>query len=155
MTKPPISPDLYLGNHASNFCPNSYHDDKINHCAHFVSHVLDFNFGYTCIKQTGKGNGGASIKVQELFARCPDVGLWEDKPLILRSCLAFVTDKINVDVDSRTMDNIPKKHVGIFHKGHVYHYSNSKNMVVSQTIQQFERHYPGSDIRVYYGRFPT
>lgn len=155
MTTSVTSPDLYLGNHVSSFCPNSYHDDDKNHCAHFVSHVMGFNFGYTCIKQTGKGNGGANIRVQELFARCSDVGMWEDKPSTLLNCLAFVTDKKNVDVDNGTMDNIPKKHVGIFHKGHIYHYSNSKNMVVSQTVEQFGRHYVGKQIRVYFGSFPT
>ena len=155
MSKLLISPDFYMGSHASNFCPNSYHDNKINHCAHFVSHVMGFNFGYTCFHQTGAGNGGASIKVQEIFSRCTDVGLWEDKPSLPLSCLAFVTDQKNVNIDRGTMRNVPKKHVGIFHMGRVYHYSNSKNMVVSQIVDQFRKHYLGKQIRVYFGSFPT
>lgn len=150
-----ITPDFYIGNHVSNFCPNAYHDDDKNHCAHFVSHVRGFGFGYTCIKQTGKGTGGANIRVQELFARCGDVGLWENKPPLLASCLAFVTDLKNVDLNRGTMDNIPNKHVGIFHQDHIYHYSNSKNRVVSQIPQQFRLHYLGKNIRVYYGSFPS
>lgn len=150
-----ISPEFYLGSHVSNFCPNGYHDDKENHCAHFVSHVLGFNFGYTCIMQTGKGAGGASIRVQELFARCPEVGMWEDKPPLLLSCLAFVTDMKNVDLGSQTMKNVRKKHVGIFYKGRIYHYSNSRDKVSGQSADQFKRHYPGVGIRVYFGTFPS
>lgn len=148
------SPEFYLGNHVSNFCPNDYHDDKDNHCAHFVSHVLGFNFGYTCIMQTGKGARGASMRVHELFAQCPEVGIWEDKPPLLDSCLAFVTDMKNVDLKNQTMKNVPKKHVGIFYKERIYHYSNSRDKVSGQGADQFKRHYSGVGIRLYYGTFP-
>ena len=65
----------YLSKHISDICGSEYIDDKTNHCAHFVSHVLGYQFGFTCKNMTGKGKDGVCIRVHELFPRCPSVGL--------------------------------------------------------------------------------
>src|SRR6516164_6461292 len=56
------------------------HDQKINHCAHFVSHVLKLNdalhIGVTCAQMTSKGKtlkspgAGACLRVNEVFNFC-------------------------------------------------------------------------------------
>ena len=147
-------PSTYLGKHIKDICGNQFHKDSDNHCAHFVSHVKGIAVGYLCRNMTGKGKGGASIRVHEIFAKCPDVGKWDDRPAAVSECLAFVTDSKNVDVTKKTMANVPKKHVGIYKGGSVYHYSNTKNKVVKQTPEQFKKHYTGTTIEVYYGTFP-
>jgi len=145
--------EALLGNHISSHCDQNLIADNLNHCAHFVSHVMGYEFGYQCGNQTQSSGEGATIRVQEVFSRCPKVGLWSDKGACLTSCLAFVTKKSNVDLVRKTMSNVPRKHIGIFAGGYIYHYSNSKDEVVKQTPAQFANHYQGADYAVFYGTF--
>jgi hypothetical protein len=151
-----INMEQYLGNPISKVCKNGYHKDSDNHCAHFVSHVLGLRFGFKCRDMTGKGElaNAANIRVHEIFAKCPSVGKWNDRPEKLDPCLAFVTSASNVKLKNKFMNNHPRKHIGIFHKGKIYHYSNSKDKVVEQTPEAYAKHYSGSDISVYYGAIP-
>ena len=143
----------YLGKNIKDICPNSFINNGDNHCAHFVSHVMGYSFGFRCKGMTGKGTGvGASIRVNEVFAQCPRVGLWADKPA--GDCLIFITSTDNVNVDSKVMGTRPKKHIGIFCNNNVYHYSNSKDKVITQTAEEFALHYIGSSFQLYYGTFP-
>lgn len=154
MPVPTLDRDLNnrLGLHIRAICDCSYSDDHQNHCAHFVSHVMEYRFGFKCRDMTGRGTGlGANIRVHEIFSRCANVGEWADKPA--GNCLAFVTASSNVNLAHRTMANVPAKHIGIFCNNLVYHYSNSRRHVVSQTVDAFGRHYSGSNIKVYYGTF--
>jgi len=146
-----------LGQNISDICSNGYHNSSDNHCAHFVSHILGFRFGFKCRSMTSKGEASeaASIRVHEVFAKCPNVGKWSDKPATTTFCLAFVTSSSNVNLKSKIMRNHPRKHIGVFHNGKIYHYSNSKNKVVEQTPAAYANHYSGSDITVYYGTMPT
>jgi hypothetical protein len=143
----------YVGKNIRHICPNNFISNTSNHCAHFVGHVMGYTFGYCCKGQTGIGQGkGASIKVHEIFNNCQKVGEWANKPA--GSCLAFVTDASTVNLDTKRMINIPKKHVGIYCDGCIYHYSNSKEKVVAVQPPEFGKHYYGSNIKVYFGTFP-
>jgi hypothetical protein len=75
----------YLNKNIRDICPNHFDDNNLNHCAHFVSHVLGIAIGYTCDRMVRGSNGAkANIKVQELFGMwCPEVGAWALKPLRL------------------------------------------------------------------------
>jgi hypothetical protein len=129
-------------------------NDSENHCAHFVSHVLNLSLGATCLTMTGKGASGASIRVHELFRNCGMVGSWDNFPTPLIKCLAFVTDKSNVDLAKKTMQNVPKKHVGIYYFGTIYQYKNAFHQVISQTPEEFSHHYSGDDIKLFFGTIP-
>ncbi len=98
----------------------------------------------------------ACLRVQELFAVCPQVGVWKDAPGDL--CLVFVTDNANVDLKHHTMRNVPKKHVGILSGGQVYNYGNTSDTVVSQTpgdfLKRFQKTY-GGDQALFFGTFPA
>ena len=97
---------LILGKNIEQICPRGYADPHDNHCAHFISHVLGFSFGYTCgMVKTGTGQAG-SIRVQEVFARCQSVGKWDDKPGAVNQCLVFITAAGNVHLSTRQMDNV-------------------------------------------------
>jgi hypothetical protein len=103
------------------------------------------------------GNGktaGATLRVQELFPKCHSVGAWSLRPSSLRSCLVFITRASNVNLASRTMSNVPRKHVGIFLDGHIWHYSNAQQTVVTQLPAQFARHYPSPDNAMFFGTLP-
>ncbi|MGZ5381240.1 MAG: hypothetical protein ACXWFQ_05230 [Thermoanaerobaculia bacterium] len=143
-----------LNKHISEFCGNGYKDDSNNHCAHFVSHSRGYTFGYTC-KAAGNGKGDAAcLRVHEVFARCGDVGLFSDRLSSVTDCLAFVTRSSAVDLGAQTMANIPKKHIGIYNLGSIYHYSNSRHFVIKESPEDFSHHYPGTGFEVYYGTFP-
>lgn len=146
----------YLNNPINKICSNGYHKSSDNHCAHFVSHVLGFRFGMKCINMTGKGDqsSAATIRVHDVFSKCPQVGLWTAKPENNNFCLAFVTSLSSVNLQAKVMRNVPKKHIGIYLNGMIYHYSNGRNKVVSQTPEEFSKHYHGHDITVFYGTMP-
>lgn len=138
-----------LGKSIDRICPNSFHDLTHNHCAHFVSHMLGFDFSFTCREFKGGSKAGGNIRVHELFARCPRVGPWDEAPLGSgKPLIAFVTRRDVVDVGRKMMENIPQKHVGIYHDGHIYHYSNTPDKVVKWTPEKFLEVFEG----VYDGR---
>ena len=85
--------------------------------------------------------------------RCPIVGKWGDGSTLAQGLL-FVTDSRNVDLSKKFMEKVPKKHIGIYIGGDVWHYSNFKDTVVRQTASQFNKHYPGSNIALFYGSIP-
>ena len=70
--------DSYLGKNISEICPHGFGDAELNHCAHFVCHVMNVSAGsVTCSKMSSErvaGRIGACIRVHELFAACPVVG---------------------------------------------------------------------------------
>jgi hypothetical protein len=144
----------YLGKNISQICPLGYSNPLDNHCAHFVCHALGYQFGFTCRDMKGGTGTPANIRVQEVFPRCPIVGAWDSRPATLSNCLVFITNAKNVNVAAKTMQNIPRKHVGIFFNGDIYHYSNSHHQVVHQTPAQFSTHYPAPDNAMFYGSLP-
>jgi hypothetical protein len=134
---PDVDPTPFLGKTINQICGNGFHDPTQNHCAHFVSHVLGLDFSLNCKSLAGGNKPAGNVRVQEIFPKCPKVGKWADADLG-RTQLIFVTLASNVDLPNKTMINIPKKHVGIFHKGKVFHYGNTHDKVVEDTPQSFQ-----------------
>ena len=145
-----------LGQHIRQICPLNYAADADNHCAHFVSHVLGYRFSTTCRTMVNAVGTPATIRVQDVFAHCLQVGPWDDLPSPLFWGLVFITNAHNVNVRAKQMVNIPRKHVGIFLGGGrtIYHYSNSRRQVVSETPEQFSHHYPAPDNAMFWGSAP-
>ncbi|HVF31220.1 MAG TPA: hypothetical protein VNA22_09625 [Pyrinomonadaceae bacterium] len=137
-------------------CRNNFNTAADNHCAHFVCHVLEVDAGYDCKTHKNGSFPGACIRVHELFAVCPDVGGWDSAPEGMK--IVFVTDKSNVDLAAHTMRNVPKKHVGIFSEGFVYHYSNTQDLVIRQKpgdfLTRFQGAYGGNQ-GLFFGTFPA
>lgn len=155
----PAVPDLeaFLGRNIARICDNRFHLQSDNHCAHFVCHALGFSFSFNCRDHKGGGRPGANIRVHEVFANCPRVGRWDDANTGIGQ-LIFVTRKDAVNLATRTMRNIPQKHIGIFQNNRVYHYSNTEKKVVKQTVpdflDRFQRTYSG-DQGLFFGEFPA
>jgi hypothetical protein len=145
------------GKDIADLCDARFWNSDDNHCAHFVCHTLGYTFGYTCKKHTGKGTKGACLRVHEVFEQCPAVGLWKDRSK--DPCLVFITDKSRVNLKTRKMDNHPRKHIGIFCDGEVWHYSNTGDEVVRQTpeevLKRFKKAYsPDKNIELFFGAMP-
>jgi hypothetical protein len=146
--------DGYLGKPIAKICSRGFASAHENHCAHFVSHALGFHFGFTCADMKAGLGSKASIRVHEVFHQCPSVGKWEEKPVVLIQCLVFITAAGNVDLANRSMDNVPRKHVGILCDGLIWHYSNSHQKVVNQAPEMFKHHYPAPSNSLFYGQIP-
>jgi len=140
-----------VGKSIGQICPNNFANPHDNHCAHFVAHTLGYSFGFTCRMMSSGSQPGGNIKVQEIFGHCPTVGNWASRPATLTTCLAFITNVSNVDVTSRKMTNVPRKHVGIFLNGMIWHYSNRQHQVVQETPEQFSHHYAAPDNAMFFG----
>lgn len=150
----------------SYLCPFSLgHDNSKNHCAHFVSHVMGYEWGNTCKNNSWtdkqKPDKGAVIRVNEVFNKCPETGKLSAKPVSLTECLIFVTVSTNMGTmgNKLVMGAHPKKHIGILHKGKVWNYSNSHDKVVADFLEAFKTKFthtygtPGATVEFYYGKF--
>ena len=144
----------YLGKSIADICPNGYTSDAENHGAHFVSHVLGYKFGLTCQLLGTPRGAAASIRVQDLFPRCPKAGVWSLRPSSLTTCLVFMTRASHVNLAIRGMANVPRLRVGLLIGGFVWHYSNRQGKVVRHTPARFAQHYAGSDNALFYGSLP-
>ena len=144
----------YLGKSIADICPNGCTDDTADHGAHFVAHVLGYKFGLTC-QMTGTPNGAAaSLRIQDLFPRCPRIGVWSLRPSSMTTCLVFITRASSVNLAASVMASVPRQHVGLLVNGVVWHYSSRQQKVVRQTSAQFARHYAGPDNALFYGSLP-
>ncbi len=145
-----------VGKPIEQICNNKFHNHAENHCAHFVSHMIEFTNSYNCKDYKGGTNKGANIRVHEIFANCPLVGKIADAPTN-KPYLVFVTDEKNVDIPNKRMVNVPKKHIGIFINGFIYHYSNTEEKVCKWSIEKFhttfQKTYKGNQ-QLFYGLIP-
>ena len=145
-----------VGKNIDRICPNRFHDPAANHCAHFVSHMCGIDFSFHCVQFKGGSGERANIRVHEIFAQCPKVGVWDDADEN-RTQLIFVTAKSNVNVGQKRMGNIPQKHIGVYHQGTVFHYGNTADKVTTDTpesfLDKFQRLYSG-DQGLYFGFIP-
>jgi hypothetical protein len=142
----------YVGRPIAQICPHGYDRSADNHCAHFVSHVLQLDFGYTCAAARGRW-GGANLRVHELFAKCANTREILECPTTGEG-LIFVSDRSHFRGTPTHIENVPKKHVGIVFNGRVWHYSNPRHQVVIQTVGEFLFHYPKLRDALWYGSLP-
>jgi len=146
--------DAYLGKSIDSICQNGYTAHGDNQSAHFVSHVLGYRFGVTCQMMGSSGGPAATIRVQELFLRCKSVGVWSLRPASLSACLVFMTRASHVNLAARITSNVPRRQVGIYMNGFIWHYSSSRQQVIKETPSQFKLHYPSPDNAMFYGSLP-
>lgn len=166
LKEPPALPP-FLGKTIDKICQRSIIRDKAaNHCAHFVSHVMEYDsLPHTCKNQSTADkllpDKGAALRVNEIFNVAPEVGHWADRPLGLTSCLIFATISGNMREcgDALSMDEHPRKHVGIYRNGVIWHYGLTRYGVVKDQemmfIIKFKHEYitAGDTVKFFYGRF--
>ncbi len=155
----PSIPDMspFLGKSIDRICDNRFHNPNENHCAHFVAHATGLEFSFNCRDYKGGDKPGANIRVHEIFAQCPRVGKWQDANAALDQ-LIFVTRKDVVNVATKKMQNIPQKHIGVYQGGFVFHYSNTDDKVVKQTVSDFLARFQAAyrgDQGLFFGELPA
>ena len=146
--------DSYLGKSIGVICPNGYTTNADQHSAHFLSHLLGYQFGVTCQMMSGGRVVGATIRVQELLSRCKSAGVWSLRPASLSPCLVFITRASNVNLAAKSMSQGPRRHVGIYMNGFIWHYSSARQQVIKEIPSQFKLYYPSSDNAMFYGSLP-
>ena len=167
MSKVPADIVRSLNKGISALCPFSIgKNSSQNHCAHYVSHIMGYEFsGPTCKNFTWadkqKPAKGATIRVDDIFKKCTTVDLLSIKPAAITECLIFVTLDSNIKKigNKFVMGNHPRKHIGILSQGKVWNYSNTNNKVVSDLLATFITKFTnayktnGSNVVFYYGKF--
>ncbi len=146
----------YQGKPIDDICMNGYTDHDGNHCAHFVSHVLNLDFGATCrnlVVSNKRVAEGANVRVHEIFGRCSRVHEFISCPTLV-SGLIFVSEHINFRGTPTRLRNIPKKHIGLIYNGSIWHYSNTRNQVIVQNMAQFIDHYQNQRNSLWFGEIP-
>jgi len=82
-----------LNKSIGDLCPFSIAHSNQNHCAHYVSHMMGYEFGKTCKTFTWADKQqparGATLRVDDLFSNSPETGLLSNKPATLSECLIF------------------------------------------------------------------
>lgn len=148
--------DNFVNKNISEICGCLFFDNAENHCAHFVCHLTELNSGYTCynLKKKGDKAKSANIKVQEVFPLCRRVGKWADKPKDILQGFIFVTQADNVNLEKKTIENVRRKHIGIFIGESVWQYKNAYKHVIKQSPAAFRDHYAGKGYEVFFGEFP-
>lgn len=158
---PQATLDGYVGQHISQICTTGLTGNQHNHCAHFVSHLEDFNFGAVCGdlgSSAATRHQGATIRVNDVYNRCQSRGVWDDRPTPLIYCLIFVTSAGNVV--NGAMGQSPRKHMGIWSHPYVYEYSNDAGRVLRDNspedfFARLQQHYSRDrDLTLYYGHNP-
>ena len=139
----------------ADICPNGFASAAENHATHFVAHVLGYRFGVTCQIMAGGKQPGVSIHLQDILRKCPAVGAWSLRPASFGSSLVFLARVGSINLATRVMANVPRKHVGIFHAGCVWHYSHSQGKVLKQSPAQFAQQYSPPDNGMFYGALPV
>jgi hypothetical protein len=122
--------------------------DTFNHCAHFVSHVLQLRIpGAVLCSNAEKSKWtyeqrreGFCIRVNEVFNSCKNRAMFlETEPgsfLMVATTAGNITSR-----NPLTIGSSPVKHIGFAVDGNVYHYSNSQDKVVKVTFAEFATHY--------------
>jgi hypothetical protein len=136
------------------FCNCGYVDMHQNHCAHFVSHVLDIEVGLLCGNMAwGTQGRGVSLRVNAVFNYCTTRGRWDDAsqvPADVAACNAFLmfattSDNVSGAGATLTMGSSRHKHVGIHRAGMVWNFSNNHAhpQVIGETAAAFRQRLTG------------
>lgn len=121
-------------------------DYSKNQCAHFIDHILNLNISriYHCKNQilADKNVEGqpAAIRVNDIYNQMFHTGPLSKVEKLSGPYLVYVTRESNMKKlgIKKTMGDHPQKHVGVLYANHVYHYSNSQNKFVKDTVSEFK-----------------
>jgi hypothetical protein len=148
----------YVGKSIGQLCSNNYSATSQSHCAHCVSHILGIQIATLCgDMRYNTRKTGATIRCDELYNGLTRKGPWDQRPTPETGILIFCISAKSVI--GGWMINVPQKHVGIYHSGKVFNYSNTLHKVVlDQSVQAFfnklDAAYLADDIALFYGVTP-
>ena len=145
----------YVGKSIGQLCSTQYTTTSQFHCAHAVSHILDIQIATLCgDMRRDTRHTGATIRCDELYNGLVRKGPWDRRSTPENGLLIFCTSARNVV--GGLMQNVIQKHVGIYHSGLVFNYSNAHHKVsadrsVEAFLSKLDAVYIGNDISLFYG----
>jgi hypothetical protein len=135
--------------------------DGINHCAHFVSHVLQLRIpGAALCSNVGddddvvnpnkwkyaERHNGFCVRVNQVFNSCNNRMRFDFQPATA-TCLIVATLEGNIEKESPlTIGSSSNKHIGFLVGSDVYNYSNTRDKVVKVPTSEFKSHYGSKTI---------
>lgn len=129
--------------------------DGHNHCAHFVSHVLQLKIPGAALCSNVDGSTyaykdraqGFCIRVNEVFNSCRNRDVFNPAKPGTGTFLMVATVAANIEKKSPLLiGSMKTKHIGFAANGLVYHFSNKQDVVVKQSFAEFAQHYGGKTI---------
>jgi hypothetical protein len=146
----------YLGKSVVDFC-GKYGSvgDSENHCAHFVSHVLQLRIPGAALCSNVGGSSytyaerraGFCVRVNQVFNSCSNRARWDDNNLPTDVCFIVATLEENIQSENPlTIGAMSRKHIGFYSGGHVYNYGNTQDKVRKTPLADFKRHYGANTI---------
>lgn len=146
-----INLDGYLGQSVVDFC-GKYGSvaDSQNHCAHFVSHVLQLRIPGAALCSNVGGSSysyedrrkGFCVRVNQIFNSCSNRARWDDRHLPAGVCFVVATVESNIESENPLrIGEMRKKHIGFYSGGQVYNYGNTNDAVRKTPLADFKRHY--------------
>ena len=146
-----INLETYLGQSVVDFCGTfGSVADSEDHCAHFVSHVLQLRIpGAALCSNVGSSSytyedrrKGFCIRVNQVFNSCQNRARWDDAKLPTDVCFIVATVEANIERKSPlTIGSMRQKHIGFYSGGWVYNYGNTNDTVKKTALADFKRHY--------------
>lgn len=149
--------DAYLGQSVVDFC-GKYGSigDSVNHCAHFVSHLLRMRIpGAALCSNVGGGSTwtfaerrqGYCVRVDQIFNSCRNRARWNDNSIPSVPFFVIATIEANVEsADPLTIGSMERKHIGIYAGGMIYNYGNTQDKVRKVSVATFKNHYGAKTI---------
>jgi hypothetical protein len=148
----------YAGKSIAQICNKGFTNTVQFHCAHVVSHILGIQIATLCgDMRYNTRRTGATIRCDELYNGLLRKGPWDKRPAPENGLLIFCISAR--DVAGVWMMNVQQKHVGIYHSGMVFNYSNARQKVVADhSVESFFNRlrvaYAAKDIALFYGVAP-
>ncbi len=148
----------YVGKSIGRICDNRFTSTAQSHCAHVVSHILDIQIATLCGDMYYKTRRtGATIRCDELYNGLFRRGPWGQRPTPENGLLIFCISASKFI--GGKMINVRQKHVGVYHSGNVFNYSNAQQKVVADHsvdafFKKLDSVYDGDDISLFYGVAP-
>lgn len=141
--------EQYVGQSISQICSFYGTAPHINNCAHFVSHALSYRIQGAALCSNVAGttcdykhrHEGFCIRVDQVFNSLSNRGNWPEKPPTGQKIAVAMLKSNFVDDANFLIGDQPKKHIGIFHQGLIYNFSNSNHIVKKSPVDHFKTLY--------------
>jgi len=154
--------DNIVGKRIDHFCKSSLADDHAkNQCAHFVSHMLDYDLSKpasckyrTLADKKAEDVTGATMRVDVIFNHISKLKRHQISDYqCYPAGLIFATQQKNIKANGE-MGTMPRKHIGILVDFSVYHYGNLDDKVkkhdLNYFMQLYSKKYGGAGPVVFY-----
>ena len=128
--------------------------DSFNHCAHFVSHALQLRLPGAALCSNVEGTtypyaerrNGFCIRVNQVYNSLANREAWPAGDVSGNYIIVATIPANIVERDPPAVGTMSRKHIGFYVSGDVIHYSNTRDRVVMQRLDDFRNHYGATTV---------